>query len=439
MALRPHLLALLAAVVFATAACGASTSASGEAADAVDDDASIDDEDGVVSLGEREAGFGPGSLVVTAGSITERLWEVDGGWFVAQPFTHFVAPDVCGFLTPVATQGLNLSRTDSPGELFGDVMVAEVLVYETAEEAAAHVELLNADTAEVCDQAILEAAEVQEVLPPGVEFDEGSGVGVAIEPLASAPADLSVASRRYLSTLSVGSLDQDVEQIETWISSGRYLIRTSASSALGNADSVADGLMQALFSEPLPPIEQDADLDAAIDAVRTAVLDEEDLPELFDAGDTLRITPGFQDDGCFGRPDALVATAGPQWLAVSPGVGASEVRQRADVYVDAATAAAAFDLVVELGGECFADEISLPDTFRLVGSAFETQEVDGRTVALAKLDYIQLVGAQEFDVEVQLAITQVGRYEVRFAFFGLAGDAPDLPELAVLAAAELAE
>ena len=432
MTLRARLVALLAAVALATVACGASAPAEEDP-----ETESNGSDDGVVSLGDREAGFGPGSLVVPAGSVADRLWDVDGNWFVGQPFMLFDLPEVCGFVEPVATQGLSLSRVDAGESLFGDAMVIKVLIYETPEEAAAQLELLNGSTAEDCDRASLELANDMELLPPGVDFDGGEGVGVPVDPSAILDTEAGAVARQYEAVLSIGSLEQDLVQIETWFTRGRYLVRATPSSAIGNVQQVADDMIAAVLAEPFPALEDDDVLDAAIDTMRASVLDDSALPELFDFNDGLSVFRRPDgDDSCYGRPDVLASTTGPQWLAISPGVGGSEIIQSADRFSDETTASAVFDRFVELGADCFAEVVGLPEPFRLVGSAFETQELNGRTIALVKLDYIQLVGAQEFEVEVASAIVQEGPFNLRVNFFGLAGDSPDLAALVSQAADE---
>lgn len=444
MTLRSRLVALLAAVALATAACGASTATVDQEpdteSDGSDNTESDVSDDGVVSLGDREVGFGPGSLAVPAGSIVDRLWDVEGDWFVGQPFIQFDLPEVCGYLEPLATQGISLSRVDPEQNPFGDGMVAQVLVYETPDEAASQLDLLNGPSAEECDLASLEVAKDTELLPPGVEFDAGSGVGVPIDAPEDLVEEFGAVSRQYVGSLNIGSVEQELVQLEFWFASDRYLVRSSATSAVGNEEAVQDDMISAFLAEPFPTIDDSAELDSALNTMRASVLDDSALPELFEFNDGLAVfRRPDNDDSCYARPDVLASTDGPQWLAISPGVGGSEIVQGADLYSDEATAAAVFDRFVELGADCYAEVVGLPDVFRLVGSAFETQELNGRTIALVKLDYIQLVGAQEFEVEVAAAVVQEGAFSLRVIFFGLAGDSPDLAALLSIAADQAAQ
>ena len=438
MAARVRLVAFLVAVALVAAACGNAVAAVDEVESNVD--ASGDQAAEFVSLGEREAGFGPGSLAVAAGDYASRILDVEGEWFPQQPHIYRELPEVCGLSRPQASHGGNVTEVAAAQPAFGEVLAIDVLVYASPAEAASQIALLNAPTADDCDLTVLDQRLEEESAAPGVEFDFGDGIGNPTETSFALPDGFTFASRRYEGAIVIGSIRQDFAQIVTWVADGRYLLQLTAVSTSGDELGLSEEMANAVFATPGPELARDPELDEVVDALRASVLPNDALPPLFEPAQTLALHgPPLDDDSCYRQFNPEVQVAGPSWIAISPGVGGSVVGQNSAFHASEEDASTAFAELIDLGTDCFGESIGLlpePD-FRLVEGVLEIEEVDGFTVVQFDLDYIQTVGTQEFDVEVRAAFIQTGRFSAEVTFVGLAGDSPDLIELVVLAADEL--
>ena len=383
--------------------------------------------------GPREAGFGPGSLAVPAGAYLDRLYDVDGNWFVGEPYEYREPPAVCGFEEPSAVQGLTLVQIDQDLAPLGDVMNLDVSVFDTAAQAERMVAVLNSATAADCDRALLAAVD-SDLGTPGVELDFGDGAGTETEVPAGVPEGLPVAARLYEASARIGTLDTPLIQLETWVADGRFLLRSSATNISGEPGEVAANMLEAMFASPAPEISEDGTLDDAAAIIRGAALADSDLPDFYQPTEGLWFpSPSDEVSPCRSTDGLRVTSEGPKWIAISPGTGASEVRQGAAVYEDEALAAAAFDRLIDGGVDCLLDDLGLTDNFVLTDMSFEAVEVDGVTVAVTQLDLDQFLGGQPFAVEIQAVEALAGNAVHVVGFFGLAGDSPDLTELVVTA------
>lgn len=434
--------AVALAAALAVSACGSTTAPDSQTnteeletttttAESESNEAAPEADGETVSLGEREAGFGRGSLAVLAGEFVERLEDVEGDWFPGPPFP-LDPPDVCGVPEAAALQNLVLVRPVDQTGVRGDVITAEVRIYDTAAEAEALVDLINGDSAEACDQASAELA--LESTTPGVSFDLGDGVGEPGTVPDNLPEGIPAASRSYDFEVVFGSVGEALVQKSTVAVVDTAVISFSVSASAEIVDDLEAEVVEALFTDPAPEIIESPDLDVVIDNIRRSVLSDSDLPDFYDPGTALLIGSPGSPDVCFTADSPVAATFGPSWISISPGIGSSEVRQGSRIYSDSAAASAAFEEVASIGVECFPEELAFPDEFELVSSAAEELEIGGTRVVHVELDYVQSFGGQTFDVDVKIAVAQFGEVLTSVRFFGLAGDSPELPELVALAA-----
>lgn len=449
MSFRPRIAAVLAAVAFATAACGASSPTAAEPGDEVSstDEAPGNPAQTTVSLGDREAGFGPGSFAVIAGEVASRLADIEGNWQQIQPYTFVDRPEECGLPDPIAVQGGTLSFIDPTEFAFFDFIGAEVLIFETDAEAVEAVEALNGPNAQECDRIFGDQTDFEDVAGVGLDFDIGDGVGEPAQDPAATPNGRPVETRRYEATLGSGSVTRDVVQIESAVADGRFVVSFVAATASdqtndgvvgdGGTEELLNTAAELLFSDPLPELVVDADLDEAIDDVRRSVLVSSDLADFWDEGPPAAISNDFTDpEGCY-EVVGQARVSGPIWMAINPLSGGSQLFPNTAVYADEATAAASFAEFVNLGVDCFVDSLQLTPDFRVNGRAFDTVVVEGIDVVVIRLDVAQTVGTQVVDVEIGFASAQADRFTTGVFFGGLIGDSPDLGVLASTAAQRL--
>ncbi len=396
--------------------------------------------DVAVSLGEREAGYGPGSLAIAAGEYFLRLTDLDGSagaWFPTA-YTFEPRPEVCGYATAEAVQGQTLSRQNPAEAPFGDGISIEVHVLGDQASAQAEVAKLNGDAAVECDVAAKQRAEAQfqEEVADVMNIDLGDGIGQPAAPFADVPAN---AVREFVASISVGSQQRALDQIESFVADGRFLIHTTVVSSTGSAAAIHDELNTLLFAGEPPTIDPDPAESAALDRLRSAVVDADELPDFYDENDAATYFRQVADPtSCYKDIPDIGVLAGPSWVAISPGVGGSQVQQSSFVLADEDEAAEVFTLFETLGAECYNTVTGLADPpFTLIESSLERLEVDGFDVLLVTLDYIQMLGTQEFDAQAGIAVTTTGRYILNMEFAGLTGDSPDLANLVVSAAKHL--
>ena len=449
MAVRLRLTVILAALALVASACGASSASNADGAASTGETAeatgTAEGQGGgasavAIDLGDLEAGFGPGSLVAGADGTLRRLNDLPEMWTAfVQPYTYQPLPEVCGVADPVAVSGIVLSYLDPSERLFFDTVVGQVLVFDTVEQAANAVEVVNGPTAAECDMAGL-AQIFEDGLPAsGLEFDFGDGIGTPADNPPSVSAEFDAETRRFEGSLMAGSISRDLIQVETSAASGHTLIRLSTISASGRADDVLLEAGALLLSEGVAEVSQDPELDDVVNQVRASLLTIDDVPEFYEPSETIRVSFDSADpESCFELGAGQVRVEGSNWAAVSPGAGVSRLWQLTTIYEDEAAATASFDELVELGADCFVESLQLPDDqFRVTGRAFETANIDGVEVALFRLDVTQFVNGQEFEIEGGFGGAQIDRFTTGVNFFGLIGDSPDLGELAATAAQRL--
>lgn len=454
MTFRLRLAALLAVVALAAAACGASTPIAGRDLDSEsgNDEAILDSEAiDVFSLGDLEAGFGPGSSVAIAGQILSRLAEIEGDWRQMQPYTYKARPLVCGVPEPVAIQGGSTSLFDPNEFALFDFIGAEVLIFESEMQALEVVEATNGPNSEECDRAQLEQSDLAgRAADVGLNFDMGDGVGHATDNPSNLPSGFVAETRRHVGTLGAGSIIRDVVQVESTVAAGSIVVRFVAITASDQRDDggIGDGgseqLLEVasdlLLSEPLPDIVVDAQLDSGVDVVRRSLLNSDDIPEFWEASLPVSIFREQQDaSSCYQASIGQARVAGSSWISVSPGAGVSQLSQNTSIYVDDAAALASFTELVDLGVDCFVDSLELTPEFRVNGRAFDAVEIDGKDVVVVRLDVAQTVGTQVIDVEFGFAAARTGRFATSVFFGGLIGDSPDLGQLVSTAAKRLEE
>ena len=426
--------------VLALAACGGSPegSTAGEAneadtATAIDEAGDTGSEPGSesVSLGDREAGYGAGSLAVLAGQYAERLTNLKGDWFRGPP-VPLTVPEVCGLPEPPAVQGFTLVQPVDASGVRADVVSVEVRVYETPDQAEALVSLINGETADDCDRANLEVA--LEAAVPGVSYDFGDGLGTPAPVPDGLPAGLPADSRSYDFDIIFGTVSEPLLQLATVVADGSITVSFSAASTPDNVEDLEAQVIDVLFAEPAPePIDLPG-LDALIDDVRRSVLSNEDVPAFYDPTHAMVLSGPSSPSECITAAQPAVTAFGPFWISVTPGTGASELGQVFRIFANTDSASAALEEVTTVGVDCFVAELGLPDEFELTNSTTELAEVDGQQVAHVELDYLQKIGEQTFDVEAKFAVTQIGPILTSAQFFGLAGDSPNLPELVATSA-----
>ncbi len=444
MGARNRLVMILALVALLVAACGdtpgADSTATADAADTATADAADTADAAAIDLGDLEAGYGPGSLVADAGEVLVRLNDLPDMWspFV-MPFTYDPRPGVCEAPEPTAVTGTVLSFLDPGERLFFDTIVTQVEVYDTAEQATVAVELVNGPDAAECDVASLAQVFEEGIPDQGIEFDFGSGVGEPVENPRAVTDDFVAATRRFEGALNVGSVTRDLVQVETSAASGSTVIRVASVSASGRTNDILDQASELVFSAGPPDVSQDGEIDALVDRVRSSILTVDDVPSFYEPAETIIIANDSAEPGsCFEFSVGEVRIDGPNWAAVNPGAGVSRLWQLTTIHEDEAAAAASFDELVAVGGDCFVESIGLPeDQFQVTGQTFDSVEVDGLDVVTIQLDISQFIEGQEFEVEAGFAAAQIGQFTTGANFFGLIGDSPELAELAALAAQRL--
>ncbi len=442
---RPFL-AVAVVLSLATSACSsAAPTDDAVAASAPPSTGLVDGASGVdeqsLSLGERESSFGPGSSLVAVSQVAERLdrlSEEGGEWF---PFPHYIyepeSPE-CGYTTPIALKGQVQSResvTDAP---FSDTVGVEVMIYADEAVAAGEVAVLNGPNASACDVA--DGAKLKEALEgpestPGVEFDVGDGKGAA----ADVPFDHpNAAARRFVGTMSIGAESRQAEVIEWVAADGPMVVRASAFSLTGRADELVIEMAEVLLTDQFPVVVEDAALDEAVDVVRRAVLEPDVLPSYFEESDPVSFHATTPRTTCYDVLPELAAN-GPGWLAITPGVGGSRVEQSTLIFPSAELAQNAVEELIAAGIDCYQQLVDLPEPmFSVVDGSITTEMVGDREVVNVQLDFVQDLNGAEFEADADMAVVQDGRFVFLFEFFGLAGDSPNLGELAVSAADRVA-
>ena len=418
-------------------------SACSGSSDLVDQDDGADTSDTpseeTVSLGTRESGFGPGSLVRVASEVANRLESLrssaSGDWIPVPPYEYEPRPSACGVAEPTALGGLVASRQSQADAPFGESIAVEVSIYPDAEAAANEVAALNGSDAVACDIESAERAMEDFAGPdgiPGVEFDLGDGVGAEIAvPFEIAGVSDNAAARAFEGQAAIGAEERVLEQVEWVAADGRYVVHVASVSTTGAATDVAIEAAEILFAEPLPAVERDEVFDDAVDIARGAVLPEESFPAFYDESNTLRLVV-LEQEGCLATSQPETVASGPSWLNITPGVGSSEVLQGTLIFSTPDEATAFFDDVVEGGTDCFVELIDLPQPmFTFVDGSSSTTMVDGYELLLLELDYTQAINTAEFDVEFDMAAVRVGELVFSMRFSGLAGDSPDLAALVI--------
>ncbi len=394
-----------------------------------------------VSLGEREAGFGPGSAALLAGKIINRLFDLEGDW--APQFNRGAEyrprPAGCDPQGPIAAQVETLTKVNVDDAPFGEATSVEVFVYESEEAVRREVAALNSDIADACDQAIIADAMSNENQVPGVIMDLSNATGV---PFDDHLAQENSASRRYRGTISIGSEQRELEQIESAVGLGTILVRVYAISTQDRAEQVSTDTWRVLLAGgPIVADDPEAStaMDNAINDLRASALPDDAFPDYFEPAQRLKVLPPVPDAVCFNAPGAEAATYGPSQLAISPGVGASEINQISRVYGTEAEAEAAFDEFITKGVDCYLETIGIPnEMFTTKSTTEEVVERNGYTVADLNAKATQTLGEQDFPVEFATTAVRVGRYVLTVHFVGLDGDSPDLVDLATQAADRIA-
>ena len=189
----------------------------------------------------------------------------------------------------------------------------------------------------------------------------------------------------------------------------------------------------ALFSEPAPAVIDALDLDQIGDEIRGAAFEDSAFPDDWALTTPLRFGGPGAPNICLTSAQ-LAGASGISWVSMRPGLGASQIEQRFQVYEDDNIATAALDELASLGASCLPAELGLSDQFDAQTASTETVQLGGRDVVVIDVGLEQLVSGQIFDIEARIAATQVDELLHVVQFVGLEGDAPDLVELVVASA-----
>ncbi len=422
-------------VSLVAAACSSSAQAPTDSVTpATVSDGQSDDEAAAFSLGEREASFGAGSLVIAASKVAERLENLSGPWFFFPHYTYEPVPTECGYATPLALEGAIQSRESPTDAPFGDQVGVFVQVYADEATAAEQVAILNGPQSSACDAAGVARLEEELAGPrdiPGAKFDVGDGRGL----MTDVPFDHeNAAARRFVGKVSIGDEERELENIEWIAATGPMVVHASAMSLTGRAEELVVEMAEVLLSEEFPVAVIDASIDEAVDASRRAVVPNDALPSYYEETSPLTFATSSPETACYNVLPDFYAT-GPSWQAITPGVGGSQVQQATMIFSSQDQAAKARADLVEQGTDCFEELVGLSEPmFTLVGEAINTETVATREVTTLELNYVQNINGEEFDADVQMSLVQDGRYVFVWEFFGLAGDSPNLAELAALSA-----
>lgn len=397
----------------------------------------VEPETADVAEPELKGGFGSGALVTAAAEYAERILDVEGEW-ARNLYFYSAAPDVCGYAEPLAAEGAGrVSDSQSPDDLVVDIMVVEVLVFDSPEEAASQVRLLNGPNAAACDQADIVDEPFVGVDSSGnrgvVWIEFGDGVGMPSEEVLPVPAGSTYDSRFYDGTATIGSVLENYDLLETWVADGPFLVKFVAADR--EPSQLAGQMAAALFGSRAPNTSEGPAVDRDIDALRRSTLADDLLPEIFERVEPASVSRRNRVN-CYTRFLPEQRLNGPSWVAFSPGVGGSRLTQRGSVFISEEAAIAAFDQIIDLGLDCYLDAaVSLSeDQFGLLESSFESSTFDGLPMVEIKLQYDNFDG---FDVDLQTAIVLSGPYILQVNFLGLPGEAPDLAELARLAVEQM--
>ena len=351
----------------------------------------------------REAGFGPGALAIEAGAWIERVETIPGDWVPGLPVPAPVPP-VCEVPEPLALQAISLAKFADGSNATAEVIIVEARVYDSEQVAENFVDLLNGDTAEACDRVSVQLLDALQL--PGVRYSFGNGVGAPATVADAIPTANPSAARSYDFEIQASLSREDLTQIRTSVADGSTAITYSVLTLADRADALDAVVAGALFDDPAPRDVDELDLDLVADEIRTSALRNDDFADIWVLTTPLRFGGSGAPNICL-TSSQVAGAQGLSWVSNRPGLGASQVEQRFQVYSDEPAAAAALEELGALGAACLPAELGLNDEFEAQTAATETVEVDGREVVLITVGLEQQVSGQLFEVEARIAATQV--------------------------------
>ena len=378
----------------------------------------------------REAGFGPGALAIEAGAWIERVETIPGDWVPGLPVPAPVPP-VCEVPEPLALQAISLAKFAEGSDATVEVVTVEARAYGSDAEAEAFVAVLNGETAAACDRTSVVLLDALAL--PGVRYDFGDGVGQPAEVIAEVPDGYVAESRAYTFEIQASLSREDLRQRRTSVAAGQTAITYTVLTLADRAEALEALVSTALFGEPAPAVIDALDLDLIGDEIRGAAFEDSAFPDDWALTTPLRFGGPGAPNICL-TSAKLAGASGISWVSMRPGLGASQIEQRFQVYEDDNIATAALDELASLGASCLPAELGLSDQFDAQTASTETVSLDGREVVVIDVGLEQLVSGQIFDIEARIAATQVDELLHVVQFVGLEGDAPDLVELVVASA-----
>ena len=382
------------------------------------------------ALSFREAGFGPGSLAVQTGAWVERVETIPGDWLPGLPVPTPI-PGVCEVPDPLALQAISLAKFAEGSDATVEVVTVEARAYGSDAEAEAFVAVLNGETAAACDRTSVVLLDALAL--PGVRYDFGDGVGQPAEVIAEVPDGYVAESRAYTFEIQASLSREDLRQRRTSVAAGQTAITYTVLTLADRAEALEALVSTALFSEPAPAVIDALDLDQIGDEIRGAAFEDSAFPDDWALTTPLRFGGPGAPNICLTSAQ-LAGASGISWVSMRPGLGASQIEQRFQVYEDDNIATAALDELASLGASCLPAELGLSDQFDAQTASTETVQLGGRDVVVIDVGLEQLVSGQIFDIEARIAATQVDELLHVVQFVGLEGDAPDLVELVVASA-----
>lgn len=386
-----------------------------------------------MSLDDLEASHGPGSLVVGVQPYFIDLEQLDANWagFPSAPATD---PGSCNARGSIARDVGNAqliepdaSPLDIPRQLG---LVVEV--HASPAEATQRIDELLGDGRADCQTAILELR--NDALGTALELKTDNPGGTEVDALVPVDGARTV---EFPWVLTGFGPDIPANRFITAWTDGPVVIMVETIAFSDTEAGITAALFDLIAAENAEPPERDADLDAAVDILRSTIDRNEPPAEFFDAAAIgFNLLTHEPDDephtDCEPVEGAQVAALGPFWVTRTR---ASQIGQASGVLAGASEAAQAVSAATAAYREqCLTPYFAelLPGTIEVTNTTITEESHDGHNITVATITATQTLdpdGGFTGDVTYIQTLSAVDAALIRWEFLGLTGDQPDMLRL----------
>jgi hypothetical protein len=377
---------------------------------------------------------GPGSLIdllLTSMPETDGF-EAVGLQSLPNQIDGYPRLEGCPDIFPIASTERLFGRLGVGGSVFDVVVVVSSMIFEAPEGAQAFSDFVMTPEGAECRERELAA---------GVEYRVANGTPeitledyeLVIEP----QYDVSgAASSRQ--TMITGQFGTDIEQevTSTWVVRGSAVHMFTLGVVPGSPDHSQIAALGGPWLEgsiALEPPSPNMPADEAAERLLVALDTEVERPAWFQPISVPQLASTRIEPNCTSfQNEPIAAAEGVTSVAISQFAGST-------LYEDAASfstedhALAEVQATIDDGEACILSQLEplFSSGFALVDTVMEEDIIDGIRYVVGTVNMIQTVQDESFDVRLMAAMAASGTDVVQISFQGLAGDEPDLRELAI--------